>query len=155
MTTSIAPVTVRDATRADVPLIAAWNIAMALETENYALDESTVVAGVGGIFDHPERGFYLVATVDGTPAGSLMTTREWSDWRNGEFWWVQSVYVAPEFRRRGVYRSLYSDLKQRGATQACGYRLYVERENDTAQETYRRMGMHETHYRLFEEATTT
>lgn len=144
-------ISVRAATADDVQLIADWNRAMALETEDKELDPATIEAGVQAAFENPTYGFYLVADVDSKPAGCLMVTREWSDWRNGEFLWVQSVYVAPEYRRMGVYRSLYQHLKKSAAPNVCGFRLYVEHNNERAQSTYRELGMDATHYQLFEE----
>jgi ribosomal protein S18 acetylase RimI-like enzyme len=144
---------VREAKIEDVLVIIQFNIAMAKETEDLNLPLEKIVPGVHAIFDHPHLGFYLVAELDGCIAGSLMVTTEWSDWRNGIFWWIQSVYVKPEFRRRGVYRALYSDVKAkaRKTPGICGFRLYVEKENSAAQTTYSRMGMAEAHYKMFEE----
>lgn len=144
-------ISVRAAIADDVQLIADWNRAMALETEAKILDPATIEAGVQAAFKNPTYGFYLVADVDSQPAGCLMVTREWSDWRNGEFLWVQSVYVAPEYRRMGVYRALYQHLKTSAAPNVCGFRLYVEHNNESAQSTYRELGMDATHYQLFEE----
>jgi ribosomal protein S18 acetylase RimI-like enzyme len=104
------------------------------------------------VFDDSRRGFYLIAEANGTRVGQMMITYEWSDWRNGMFWWIQSVYTAREFRRRGVFRALYAHaqaLAQQEGT-VCGLRLYVEGQNGPAQATYRRCGMHETAYRIFE-----
>jgi len=115
---------------------------------------------VRAVFEDPARGFYLVAEIEKGAiekelAAALMVTTEWSDWRNGEFWWIQSVYVAPAWRRRGLYRMLHRRLREmvaRDAT-ACGLRLYVERENRAAQKTYASLGMDETRYKMFEELT--
>ena len=98
-------------------------------------------------------GFYLVAeSDDGEIAGGLMVTFEWSDWRNGCFWWIQSVYVMPAFRRQGIYRDLYGYVRkmaeERGGV--CGFRVYVEKDNVSAKETYRKLGMEECDYRMFE-----
>ncbi len=144
---------IRKAQPSDAQTIIEFNIAMALETEDKVLKRSEIEPGVQGLFDHPEYGFYMVAESDGQIAGSLMITFEWSDWRNGVFWWIQSVYVRPEFRRRGVYRAMYNVIKDMAAemTSVCGFRLYVERENINAQMTYQSLGMEETHYKLFEE----
>ena len=145
---------IRPATTADVPSLVHFNAAMALETEAKTLDHAVLTAGVTGLLRHPDYGFYLVAeTEGGETAGCLMITYEWSDWRNGLFWWVQSVYVAPEHRGRGVYRGLYEHVKKtaRDSGTARGFRLYVEEHNDTAQATYRRLGMERTHYLMFEE----
>jgi ribosomal protein S18 acetylase RimI-like enzyme len=144
---------IRKAVFQDVALITQFNIAMAMETEQKILNEETVFAGVKGLFDHPEAGYYVVAEMDGLVVGSLMITTEWSDWRNGIFWWIQSVYIQPEFRRQGIYRSLYTWIKDlsKDHTEVCGFRLYVEKENHTAQKTYLSLGMQPTHYLLFEE----
>jgi GNAT superfamily N-acetyltransferase len=149
-----ATVTVRRATADDAETIARFNEAMAEETEGKPLDPDTVRSGVRAMMEAPDdRGFYLVAERDGRIVGSLMITTEWSDWRNGMFWWIQSVYVRPEARRQGVYSALHGQVRQRAATdeEACGLRLYVERRNRSARETYEALGMSETAYRLYEE----
>ena len=135
----------------DADAIARWNIAMAWETEGKALDPATIGRGVRAVFDEPRRGFYLVAERDGAAVGCLLVTYEWSDWRCGDFWWVQSVYVAPEARRAGVFRGLYAHVKAmaRGAG-AVGLRLYVETENERAQATYAGIGMERCHYFMYE-----
>jgi ribosomal protein S18 acetylase RimI-like enzyme len=144
---------VRRAEPADAERLVAFNCAMALETESKALDEATVRAGVRGLLERPEAGFYLVAECGDGVAGSLMVTPEWSDWRGGWFWWVQSVYVDPAHRRRGVYRALYDHVRAqaRAAPDVRGLRLYVERGNEGARAAYGRLGMAETSYRLYEE----
>jgi len=145
--------TIRRATTDDAETIVRFNRQMAEETEEKRLDPATVRNGVQAVFDDPERGFYLVAERNGAAAGTLMITYEWSDWRNGRFWWIQSVYVRPEARRRGVYTALHRDVRRRAreAEDACGLRLYVERANAAAQETYEALGMTETAYRMYEE----
>ena len=145
-------ITVRLAERDDVPVITDFNLAMAAETEDKGLDAEVLAAGVRGVFDCPERAVYRVAEVDGEVVGSLMVTAEWSDWRNGLFWWIQSVFVRPEFRKRGVYRALHEDVcaAARETAGVCGVRLYVERENRDAQAVYEAMGMSATSYRLYE-----
>jgi len=137
----------------DTSVLAGFNMAMAEETENLQLLPEVITAGVAAILADSSRGFYLVAESAGEIAGALMVTSEWSDWRNGFFWWIQSVYVRPEFRRRGIYRSLHENLRLLALNQPniCGLRLYVERDNERAQATYQRLGMHETHYLLYEE----
>ncbi len=141
----------------DIAALADFNIRMARETEDLHLDPAVITAGVRGMVEHPERGFYLVAETgdDGARsiAASLMVTTEWSDWRNGSIWWIQSVYVLPEYRRLGLYRRLYDRVRELAAAEpdVCGFRLYVEKDNSTAQSTYRALGMHETEYRLYEE----
>ena len=145
--------TIRAATPADIETIASFNEAMATETEGKTLDPATIRAGVRGLFARPDLGFYIVAEDGGRIVGQLMITYEWSDWRDGVFWWIQSVYVRPEVRGKGVYRALHEHVRAmaKDAGGVCGFRLYVEKENAAAQETYRRLGMHETPYVLFEE----
>ena len=125
---------------------------MALETERKDLWPRVIGAGVRGLLRRPDSGFYSVAERDGHVIGALMVTKEWSDWRNGDFWWIQSVYVRPEYRRRGVYRRMYSYLKQLAARDRAvvGFRLYVEQNNRRAQSTYRASGMERTHYLIYE-----
>lgn len=144
---------IRNATRADVETLVSFNVAMARETENKELPLDKITPGVKSLFSKPEYGFYLIAELEGQIAGSLMVTTEWSDWRNGLFWWIQSVYVHPEFRRRGVYRALYEGVKSQAEvrSEVCGCRLYVEQDNLSAQETYLKLGMVKTHYKMFEE----
>ena len=144
---------VRKATPKDSDSIIQFNIAMAMETENKTLKREEIEPGVHGLFQNPEYGFYMVAESEGKVVGSLMITYEWSDWRNGLFWWIQSVYVIPEFRRKGVYKTMYLTIKAMAKERddVCGFRLYVEKENSNAQKTYAALGMDETHYKMFEE----
>ncbi|HET7842538.1 MAG TPA: GNAT family N-acetyltransferase [Xanthomonadales bacterium] len=144
--------TVRVATRADAPHLVEWNAAMALETEHKQLDRAVLARGVAGVFDDPRRGFYLVAEQAGRPVGSLLVTYEWSDWRCGDWWWIQSVYVTPAARRGGVFRTLYAavESRARAAAGVVGLRLYVEAENENAQRTYENLGMSASSYRFFE-----
>jgi ribosomal protein S18 acetylase RimI-like enzyme len=137
----------------DAKAIVAFNRALALETEHADLNERTLSAGVDHMLRNPSLGFYVVAVSEGNPVGCLMITSEWSDWRNGLFWWVQSVYVRPELRRRGVYRRMYDFVKNEAGRkpQICGFRLYVIHSNRVAQTTYQRSGMSETGYRIYEE----
>jgi GNAT superfamily N-acetyltransferase len=143
---------IRDATRKDIPFLVDSNASMALETEDRELDRTLLSAGVDGVFDHPQRGFYLVAEEADRRIGCLLITFEWSDWRNGLWWWLQSVFVVPDARRRGVFQALYADVERRArdAADVIGLRLYVERENTRAQATYLGRGMCETPYRFFE-----
>jgi GNAT superfamily N-acetyltransferase len=145
--------TIRKATEADANSIIEFNTEMAMETENKTLKRNEIEPGVKSLFAKPEYGFYLVAEDRGKAVASLMITFEWSDWRNGLFWWIQSVYVVPGYRRQGVYRRMYETIKQMGRKEngVCGYRLYVEKENKNAQKTYAALGMDETHYKMFEE----
>ena len=143
---------VRLAERKDMAAIAEWNVAMAWETEQKRLDPQVLSRGVTAVLDEPKRGFYLVAELDGQAVGCLLVTYEWSDWRNGDFWWFQSVYVAPEARRAGVFRAMYADVAQRAKqADAVGLRLYVETENLRAQRTYRDLGMEQCHYFMYEQ----
>jgi len=146
-------VKILDALPKDSATLVDFNIRMARETEDMLLDPGIVTHGVKAVLEDRKNGFYLIAEVDGEVVGSLMVTTEWSDWRNGAFWWVQSVYVEPGFRRHGVFRALYEELKGRSksADQVCGCRLYVERDNNTAQATYIQLGLEETKYKVFEE----
>lgn len=142
-------VTIRPATPADIPFLVDCNAAMALETEHKTLDRDVLMRGTQAVFDDPRRGFYLIAERDGHPAGCLLITYEWSDWRNGDWWWFQSVYVTPAARRCGVFRALYAEVERRArAAGAVGLRLYVERDNARAQRTYASLGMEEEHYRM-------
>lgn len=143
----------RVATAHDAAVLAEFNAAMALETEGKRLLPEVIGAGVRSLLGRPASGFYLVAEADGQLVGSLLVTKEWSDWRNGDFWWIQSVYVRPEHRRRGVYTRLYKHLRALAAKEraVCGFRLYVEKGNRRAQATYRAAGMQRTHYLIFEE----
>ena len=137
---------------ADLEVVTDFNQAMALETEGKTLDSDTLRAGVLSVLEDANLGFYLLAEAGNRVVGQLLITTEWSDWRNGYFWWIQSVYVAPDSRRRGVYRSLYQrvldDAQEAGNVR--GIRLYVERENGIAKETYRALGMVHSHYDMYE-----
>ena len=145
---------VRLAKRNDVDVIADFNISMAMETEDKELDRDVVRKGVRGLFDRGDYGFYVVAEIDEVVVGSLMITYEWSDWRAGLFWWIQSVYVRPEYRQKGVFREMYGFLKKTAERErgVCGFRLYVEKSNTAAQSTYERLGLGEIYYRVYEEA---
>ncbi len=144
---------IRKAQPQDAATIAAFNSAMAFETEGKTLIPEVVGAGVRRLLDSPSLGFYVVAESAGRVVGCLMVTNEWSDWRNGLLWWVQSVYVEASWRRRGVYRRLYDfvrDLAQADPG-VCGFRLYVEKDNAVAHATYRSLGMSQTDYLIYEE----
>lgn len=143
---------IRVAVAADADTIAAFNRALADESEGRPLDVVRVGAGVRRLLSDPARGVYYVAERGGNVVGQMLVTREWSDWRDGWFWWIQSVYVAPDARRLGVYRRLHQHVAAlaRGAGDVCGLRLYVEKENTRAQAVYRQLGMTQTAYLLFE-----
>lgn len=147
-------------------MIVTSNRALARETEGHDLDEPTVAAGVAALLADPKKGRYFLAefeddasshaaerkpAVTREPAGQLMVTLEWSDWRNGPIWWIQSVYVSSQHRRRGVYRALHEHVQQAArAAGAVGLRLYVDQDNAAAQATYRSVGMEESRYRMYE-----
>jgi GNAT superfamily N-acetyltransferase len=143
---------IRDATLADAATIAEFNSRMAEETEGRPLDPGLIGPGVIAVLNDPARGRYWVAEVDGQLVGQIMVTWEWSDWRNGTMWWIQSVYVAPEFRRRGVFSGLYRQVEShaRASADACGLRLYVEKDNSRAVQTYLALGMNLPGYQVME-----
>ena len=146
-------IVVRNATRDDLNTLVKYNAAMAKETEGKTLDLELLSKGVSAVLDRDNLGFYLMAEVDCRPVGQLMITTEWSDWRNGYFWWIQSVYVERPQRSQGVFSAMYAAVKEAAAQQdkVCGIRLYVEKENERAQRTYLKLGMTETAYRIMEE----
>jgi len=143
---------IRVATPDDAATIARYNQLMAMETEKKILHPETVQRGVSLLLSRPEKGFYLIAESAGVPAGQCMITYEWSDWRCGDFWWIQSVYVLPEFRRKGIFRALYQSILERASREehVAGIRLYVEKQNTIAQQTYLNLGMDHTHYAMLE-----
>jgi len=145
------PVSIRRATASDAQNVAEFNVAMALESEGRSLDLNVIFSGVRAVIEDDRHGFYLLAEFNDEVVGQLLVTYEWSDWRNGQFWWIQSVYVKPEMRGRGVYRSLHGFIEEAARKSgACGLRLYVEKENFSAQKTYAKLGMTETSYRMYE-----
>jgi ribosomal protein S18 acetylase RimI-like enzyme len=145
--------TIRRAEPRDADAIAGFNRAMAMETEGKALIPELVGAGVRRLLADASLGFYLVAEHEGSVVACLMVTNEWSDWRNGLFWWIQSVYVNAAWRRRGVYRRMYDRIREMAQADPgiCGFRLYVEKENTVAQRTYSQLGMAATDYLMYEE----
>lgn len=145
-------ITIRKAILSDIPCIVGFQQKMALETESLKLDTITLSIGVEAVFQNPEKGFYLVAEYDGLVVGCTMLTPEWSDWRNGTFLWIQSVYVEPACRKKGVYSKLYSFVKELvlNSPEYLGLRLYVVMNNKVAQEVYSRTGMDGDHYKLYE-----
>ncbi len=143
---------IRTAVAADLPTIVAFNAAMAQETEGLFLDHARLEAGVRAVLDDPRRGAYWIAEAGGAPVGQTLVTLEWSDWRNADFWWIQSVYVAADHRGQGVYRALHEHVvREARAAGACGVRLYVEHENDRARSVYRHLGMRPAPYEMMEE----
>jgi ribosomal protein S18 acetylase RimI-like enzyme len=143
---------IRRATVADAPIIADFNCRLAWESEHLTLDEPTVLAGVTALLADPAKGFYTVAEHHGEIVGQTLITFEWSDWRNGWFWWIQSVYVRADARRGGVFRSLYEALQAAAIADptVIGLRLYVESANERAQLTYAKLGLVPTDYRMME-----
>ena len=143
---------IRSACTDDISDIAQFNIAMAQETEERQLDPETIQSGVSGVIQNHAHGFYLIAERDQVAVGSLLITFEWSDWRNGTLWWIQSVYVKPEHRRTGVFKALYDAViaRARAAKSVRGIRLYVEQENLDAQSVYQKLSMKKTPYQMFE-----
>ncbi|MFP4544070.1 MAG: N-acetyltransferase family protein [Bacteroidota bacterium] len=144
---------IRKAELDDIDIITDCNIALALETEGLNLDRRTVRHGVKRLLENGLMGFYLIAEVEGNPAGQLLITTEWSDWRDGILWWIQSVYVQPSFREKGIYGNMYKTVKEMASNNADirGFRLYVEKGNRPAIAVYEALGMKETHYKMYEE----
>lgn len=147
-------ISVRTAVREDGDAIAAFNIAMADETEEITLAREVALPGALAVFDDPKLGFYLVAEAGAAVVGSLMITYEWSDWSNAMYWWIQSVYVAPGYRRKGVYRALNDRIiemaREDGGVR--GIKLYVYEDNAGAKATYESMGMERAHHAIYEMA---
>ncbi|MBL8867620.1 MAG: GNAT family N-acetyltransferase [Planctomycetia bacterium] len=148
----MAELTLRRANLADAATIAEFNRRLAWESERITLDADTLLAGVTAGLADPHKGFYTVAERAGEIVGQTLVTYEWSDWRNGWFWWIQSVYVREDARRGGVFRSLYRHLERLASDDptVIGLRLYVEANNDRAKNTYRSLGMTDTTYGLLE-----
>jgi len=146
------PIRVRRATLADAKIIADFNFAMAKETEHLDLDRRRLLRGVSALLKDNSKGFYILGEVKGRIAGQLMITYEWSDWRAATFWWIQSVYVLPEFRSTGVFTQLFRYIEKRATKNqsVCGMRLYVEHTNVRAKQTYEHLGMKKAHYEMYE-----
>ncbi len=147
---------IRTAELKDLDILVEFNLGLVSETENRELSLDVVTSGVETLLRKANLGFYLLAEINGKVVGSLMVTTEWSDWRNGLYWWIQSVYVRREFRRQGIYRKLYEFVKQKARLKqngfrVCGFKLYVEGQNTIAQETYKALGMKESDYLIYEE----
>jgi GNAT superfamily N-acetyltransferase len=151
VTVTQVSVTYRSATRDDAASIIEFQLAMARETEDVSLDTAVTTQGVHAVIDDPSRGRYFVAESDGRVVASLLITYEWSDWRNGVVWWIQSVYVRPELRKQGIYAALYRHVQSIAERENVrGIRLYVDRRNTVAQRVYSRLGMNGEHYLVFE-----
>ena len=144
-------VEVREAIPADAKFIMEANYVMALETEGLELNKSTLLAGVKAVFENDAWGSYLIAEIDGVPVGCLLITYEWSDWRNKQTAWIQSLFVLPEFRGQGVFKAMFSLIEERVVSgKYAGVRLYVDSTNENAQKVYSKLGMNGNHYMLFE-----
>ena len=143
---------VRQATRSDSASIVEFQLSMAWETEELKLDEPTVIKGVAAVFEDPAKGIYYVAETEGKVVGSLLTTFEWSDWRNGTVLWIQSVYVRPEYRKRSIFSRLYKHIQEKvnGNHDLRGIRLYADKTNIPAHGVYEHLGMTAEHYQMFE-----
>lgn len=137
---------------ADAALIAEYNVALAQESENLTLDPATVRKGVEAALRDPAKGIYMAAYDGSRLVGQIMLTYEWSDWRNGNFWWLQSVYVHPDYRSRGVFKALFAHALEEAQRnpEVCGFRLYVDDHNSHAQEVYHRLGLKRTEYQVME-----
>ncbi len=144
---------VRRATKSEANSIAVYQVLMADESEGMDLDMKMVKKGVAAVFDDPQKGFYLAGEVDGYMVACMLVTHEWSDWRAKTIYWIQSLYVEPVFRKKGVFRSMYEFLKDEIAAKddVAGVRLYVDIKNANAIEVYKSLGMNGEHYKLFED----
>jgi GNAT superfamily N-acetyltransferase len=145
-------INIRIAAPADSAVISDYNALMAKETEGIELDRERLRKGVEALFTDMSKGVYYLAEIDGSVVGQLMITYEWSDWRNATFWWIQSVYVLPEYRNQGIFRALYRYIESlaRKHGNICGLRLYVDDANKIAQKTYEALGMKQSHYKMME-----
>ena len=145
---------IRQASAADIKHIVAFQMSMARETESKVLDSQVVEEGVRVLLDQSDKGQYFLADIGGRVVGSLLITYEWSDWRNANFWWIQSVYVDPLTRRKGVYSALHKHILDiaKSDSGVCGVRLYVDRENTVAQSAYNRLDMSKSRYDIYESA---
>jgi GNAT superfamily N-acetyltransferase len=152
MRTPLTSIQIRAARAADAATIAHFNTLLAQETEARFLEPGQLRRGVEGVLADPARGTYWVAEIGAQIIGQLLITSEWSDWRNGFFWWIQSVYVPQRWRGQGVFQSLYSHVRRLASERAevCGLRLYVEASNGRAKQTYERIGLARTHYEVYE-----
>lgn len=136
----------------DIDTIVQFQADMAMESEGCVLDKEKVTKGVTAAMLDDSKGIYWVAKTDERTIGSLMITREWSDWNNEWYWWIQSVYVTPEYRKQGVYKTMYQKVKDAAKeNNVSQIRLYADKTNLSAQKAYQSLGMHKSHYLMFEE----
>lgn len=145
-------ISIRSASQADAATIARFNALLAAETEQITLDPDRLHKGVEALLRDSAKGFYVLAKQDNAVVGQLMITYEWSDWRNGVFWWIQSVYVEKTARGTGVFKALFEYIHTLATSRpdVCGLRLYVEKKNTRAKQTYERLAMHSSHYEMYE-----
>ena len=151
-TISIMNMKIRPASHADTATIARFNTLLAIETEQITLDQDRLRKGVEALLHDSTKGFYILAEMNDVVVGQLMITFEWSDWRNGVFWWIQSVYVEKAARGTGVFNALFDHIHTlaKSSEDVCGLRLYVEKKNARAKQTYERLAMHSSHYEMYE-----
>ena len=145
-------INLRMATVRDIDNITLFNTEMAFETESIYLDQADLRHGIAAVLSDSNLGFYLISELEGVMIGQILITKEWSDWRNGWFWWIQSVFVEPNHRSMGVYSAMYkkiADMADREGN-VCGLRLYVDRDNLSAKQVYSHLGMSQSHYDLYE-----
>ena len=145
-------ISIREATVGDIPVLVDFQMRLALESENVTLDVSVLTAGMEALFKDASKGTYFVAEIAGEIVGCHMITYEWSDWRNGMVWWLQSVYVKPDHRKSGVFRAMYDNLMKMISADPTdiGLRLYVDKTNQKAQHIYQSIGMNGDHYTVYE-----
>ena len=144
---------IREGRIEDIKVLTEYNYLLALETEELILDKERLAKGVEACIIDSSKGTYYVYEEDNMVVGQLMITKEWSDWRNGEFWWIMSVYVHKDYRKKGIFKKLYNHVQglAQQKDEVVGLRLYVEFENEKAQKTYEKLGMEKTNYFIFEE----
>ena len=145
-------INLRMATVRDIDNITLFNTEMAFETESIYLDQADLRHGIAAVLSDSNLGFYLISELEGVMIGQILITKEWSDWRNGWFWWIQSVFVEPNRRRMGVYSAMYKKIVDMAGREenVCGLRLYVDRDNLSAKQVYSHLGMSQSHYDLYE-----
>ena len=145
-------INLRMATVRDIDNITLFNTEMAFETESIYLDQADLRLGIAAVLSASNLGFYLISELEGVVIGQILITKEWSDWRNGWFWWIQSVFVEPNRRRMGVYSAMYKKIVDMAGREGnvCGLRLYVDRDNLSAKQVYSHLGMSQSHYDLYE-----